>query len=294
MKKPTLLIMAAGMGSRYGGLKQIAPITEEGEIILDFSLYDAMLASFEKAVIVIRENMKEDFIKILGNKSGIDIEFSYQSVEDVPEGVTIPEGREKPWGTGHAILSAKDKIDGPFCVINADDFYGAFAFQVMSDFLESNDKDYSMVSYQLKNTISEHGTVARGICDVSEDLFLNSVEEHYEIKRNVQVIESTTAELDDDTPVSMNFWGFQNEFFETLEEEYVKFFENASEEELAKKEFLLPDVVNYSMRNKGKKVKVLRSSDRWYGMTYREDLEDIKAAVQSLKDKGLYPLKLWE
>ncbi len=294
MKKPTLLIMAAGMGSRYGGLKQIAPITDEGEIILDFSLYDAMLASFEKAVIVIRENMREDFVKILGNKSGIDIEFCYQSVNDVPEGVKVPDGREKPWGTGHAILSAKDKIDGAFCVINADDFYGAFAFQVMNDFLESNSSDYSMVSYELKNTISEHGTVARGICDVSEDSFLNHVEEHYEIQRNGEVIESTTSVLDDDTPVSMNFWGFQNEFFDTLEEEYVKFFKNSSPEELGKKEFLLPDVVNYSMREKGKKVKVLRSSDRWYGMTYREDLEDIKGAVQSLKDKGIYPLKLWE
>ena len=305
-EKPTLLVMAAGMGSRYGGLKQIDPVTDKGEIIMDFSLYDAYMAGFERAVFVIRKDFEEEFRALIDERAGKRMEtaFVYQEMEDLPEGHTVPEGRVKPWGTAHAALSARDVIKGPFAVINADDYYGPSAFHAIYDFLETAvDGDvsrYAMVGFQLAKTLTENGTVARGICDVSGDGYLNRVVERTKIMQRGEDVcyteddGETWIPLPEDSTVSMNFWGFTPSFFKAGLEEFPGFLDKALPDDPLKCEFFLPNLVQDQIDKGRARVRVLRSVDKWYGVTYKEDREDIVSALQSMKDKGLYPDVLWK
>ena len=310
-KRPILLVMAAGMGSRYGGLKQIDPVGSHGEIILDFSLYDAMLAGFERVVFVIKEENEEDFRKLIDDRAGkyLEVSYAFQKKDDLPEGYEIPEGREKPWGTAHAVYAARDYIDAPFCVINADDYYGAGAFQTMYEFLESmpekgeHDKEqYSMVAFQLDKTLTENGHVARGVCEVKDGILQQVTERTKIMWRDMDGVRTpafteddgeTWTELSPDTPVSMNFWGFGSSFMDAVSEGFPEFLDTKVPENPLKAEYFLPSVVE-KMIDAGKaEVKVLRSGDQWYGVTYKEDKETVVNALQSMKDKGFYPDKLW-
>lgn len=306
MKEPTLIIMAAGMGSRYGGMKQIEPVTDAGEIIMDFSLYDAMMAGFRRVIFVIKEEMEEGLKAYMAAGAGRHFEVAYaiQRLTDLPEGFVVPEGREKPWGTGHAVLACRNLVKGPFAVINADDYYGPAAFQKVFDFLagerEVGWSDACMAGYLLGNTISEAGHVARGVCDVSKDGYLRHIVERTRIQRvegEICYTENdgeTWQPLPGDTPVSMNFWGYGLSMMEALAEGFGEFLQTTAVENPLKGEYLLPTITG-KMIHQGKiTVKVLPSPDRWYGMTYKEDKPLVTAALQSLKDKGLYPEKLWK
>lgn len=306
MNKPVLVIMAAGMGSRYGGLKQIDPISDQGEIILDFSLYDAMMAGFEDVIFVIKKENEEDFRNLIDERAGkhMNVHYAFQAIDDIPCGFEIPEGRVKPWGTAHAVLSARDIIDGPFAVINADDYYGAGAFQAIYDYLkDAKDDDkyrYCMVGYQLKNTITENGHVARGVCQVDEKGMLSDIVERTKIMRHEGKIAfteddcATWNELPEDTTVSMNFWGFTKSFVKEMEDGFPAFLETAIKENPLKGEYFLPGVVDRLIKADSATVKVLTSHDKWYGVTYKEDKQGVVDALQSMKDKGLYPEKLWK
>ena len=306
MNKPVLVIMAAGMGSRYGGLKQIDPISDQGEIILDFSLYDAYMAGFEKAIFIIKRENEEDFRALVDERAGkhMEIAYAFQELTDLPEGYTVPEGREKPWGTCHAVLSARHIIDGPFAVINADDYYGPGAFQVMYDYLSTAADDdkyrYCMVGYQLPNTLTENGHVARGVCTVSEAGQLVDIVERTKIMRRDGVIQFTEDEgetwhdLGEDTTVSMNFWGFTRSFVEEMEGRFPAFLNKALIENPMKGEYFLPGVVDQLIKEDKATVRVLTSADKWYGVTYKEDKQSVVDALQSMKDKGMYPDKLWK
>lgn len=306
MKEPVLIIMAAGMGSRYGGLKQIDPITSEGEIIMDFSLYDAMMAGFKKVIFVIKEEMEEAFRELIEPRAGeyLDVEFAFQRIDDLPPGYGVI-GREKPWGTAHAVMSCRDLVDGPFVVINADDYYGPGAFHSIYEYLskdiEGNTYDFAMVSYQLKNTITENGHVARGVCDVSKEGFLRHIVERTKIMRvdgKIAYTENdgkTWTPLAEDTPVSMNFWGYSKGMMRELVDRFPAFLDRAAEEDNKEKaEYLIPEVTDQLIREGRATVTVLSSRDKWYGVTYKEDKEMVMASLQSLKDKGLYPEKLWK
>jgi dTDP-glucose pyrophosphorylase len=303
-KNPTLIVMAAGMGSRYGGLKQIDPVTDKGEIIIDFSLYDALMAGFENAVFIIKKEMEKDMRALMDEGAGgsLNIKYAYQSIDDVPQGVTVPEGREKPWGTGHAILAARDLVDGPFAVINADDYYGPAAYQLMREYLaDAKDDDklrYAMVGYTLANTITEHGSVTRGVCRIDDDGRLADIEERYNITRRGDGIvyedgEGQWIEMPPDTTVSMNFWGFTESFMDELKNGFSGFFEKDVPQNPAKAEYLLPSIVGRLVTEGKASVKIMESRDRWYGVTYKEDKEQVMSALQSLKDRGMYPDKLW-
>ena len=303
MKEPTLVVMAGGLGSRYGGLKQIDPVTEAGEIILDFSLYDAFMAGFKKAVLVIREENLQDFRDIFDKRAGkyMDVDYAFQKLEDLPEGYSIPEGREKPWGTGHAIMTARDKVDGPFAVINADDYYGPTAFQTIYDFLSQVDEDgkFTMVAYNLKNTITENGHVSRGVCTVSDDHYLTDIVERTKIMRKSGKIaftedEENWVELPEETPVSMNFWGYTRNMMDELVARFPEFLDEALKSNPLKGEYLIPKVTDQLIREGKATCKVLESKDKWYGVTYREDKESVSSALESMKDKGLYPDVLWK
>lgn len=304
-KEPTLVVMAAGMGSRYGGLKQVDKITEAGEIILDFSLYDAMMAGFDRVIFVIREEHRDIFREMVDERAGrfMKVEYAYQKLDDIPEGFSIPEGREKPWGTSHAILACRDLIDGPFAVINADDYYGAGAFSTIYDYLSTHkDGDiysYCMVAYKLKNTITDNGHVTRGVCELDEKGFLSGITEKMEIMRREEGIachedDGSWMPLEDDTPVSMNFWGFTESFIDELKKGAYDFFENKVPENPLKSEFLLPVSVDKLIKSGKAQVEVLRSSDKWCGVTYKEDREQVRDQLQARKDKGEYPEKLWK
>lgn len=306
MNKPVLVIMAAGMGSRYGGLKQIDPISDQGEIILDFSLYDAYMAGFEKAIFIIKRENEEDFRALVDERAGkhMEIAYAFQELTDLPAGYTVPEGRVKPWGTCHAVLSARDLIDGPFAVINADDYYGPGAFQTMFNYLESAADDekyrYCMVGYQLPNTLTENGHVARGVCSVNEAGQLSDIVERTKIMRRDGVIQfteddgETWTDLPEDTTVSMNFWGFTCSFIDEMEARFPAFLDQAMVENPMKGEYFLPGVVDQLIKEDKATVRVLTSSDKWYGVTYKEDKQGVVDALQSMKDKGLYPEKLWK
>ena len=303
MKEPTLVIMAGGLGSRYGGLKQIDPVTEAGEIILDFSLYDAFMAGFKKAVIVIKEEHLQDFKDIFDNRAGkyMQIEYAFQKLDDIPEGYKVPEGREKPWGTGHAIMTARDHVDGPFAVINADDYYGPTAFQTIYDFLSQVDEEgkFTMVAYNLKNTITENGHVSRGVCTVSDDRYLTDIVERTKIMRRGDKIaytedEENWVELAEDTPVSMNFWGYTRNMMDELVARFGEFLDESLVSNPLKGEYLIPKVTDQLIREGKATCKVLESKDKWYGVTYREDKESVSNALESMKDKGLYPDVLWK
>jgi hypothetical protein len=298
--------MAAGMGSRYGGLKQIDPVSEEGEIILEFSLYDALRSGFKRVVFVIRREMEKDFRELIEGGAGkhLDAEYVSQELSDLPEGYKVPAGRVKPWGTCHAALSCRRLIGGPFALINADDFYGAEAFRLMHDFL-TNAKDdgivgsYGMIGYRLENTLTENGHVARGVCELGENGFLSSITERKKIMRREGGIMysedgETWTETPDDSTVSMNFWGFTPGMMRRLEEKFPIFLDKALAEDPLKAEYLLPTEADALLKEKKAVIRVLKTKDKWYGVTYKEDQPTVKEAVRSLKSRGLYPARLWE
>ena len=298
--KPTLLILAAGMGSRFGGLKQVEPVGPNGEAIIDYTIFDAIRAGFGKVVFVIRESFadafKEKFEAKLSGK--IDVEYVFQELDNLPEGFSLPEGREKPWGTAHAILVAKNVINEPFCAINADDFYGEGAYQIMADFLNNSvqEQTFSMIGYQLKNTLSEHGSVSRGMCTVNEnDNLVKIVETHNIFKKEGAAV--TTAEDGSETPltgnerVSMNFWGFHPSIFKTLESKFVQFLK--TEIDKPKSEMYIPSVVFEMIEDNEAEVKVLKANSPWFGVTYKEDKPIVVNKINALIEEGVYPAKLW-
>ncbi|MBE6903966.1 MAG: nucleotidyltransferase [Ruminococcaceae bacterium] len=298
MNKPTLVIMAAGMGSRYGGLKQIDPIGANGEIIMDFSIMDAKKAGFEKAVIVIKKENEQLFKEAVGDRleKHMKIEYAYQELTNLPEGFCVPEGRVKPWGTGHAVLAAADKIEGPFAVINADDYYGPKAFSIIYDFLTSQAQDgekqhFCMAGFVLKNTITENGHVARGVCVADENDILTDINERTKIQRNNGIIQYTEddvnwVDLDENALVSMNCWGFTNAFLDELKIRFVEFLKKSGNE--LKSEYFLPFVVDELISEGKADVKVLKTDDKWYGVTYKEDKEQVVSAIKAMVDKGMY------
>ena len=279
----TLVVMAAGMGSRFGGLKQAEPVTEDGKGILDFTCYDAQKAGFNKVVFIVREDMKEDFKQLIGNRIAKRMKVEYV----IQDTTILPEGRKKPFGTGHAVLCAKDAVPGPFAIVNADDYYGSNAFKELYKHLtNAKESDYAMVAYELKNTVSENGTVSRGVCKV-KDGYLEDVEEVLKIdnKGNCNY-EGKDTTLPLDTPVSMNLWGFTRNFFDTLEVGMKEFLESA---DLMKDEYLVPRVVGDLVDEGKATVKVYLTKDKWSGITYREDLPGLKEAIKGYIDAGLYP-----
>ena len=305
MKKPVLVIMAAGMGSRYGGLKQIDPVDPQGHIIMDFSLYDAKKAGFGKAVFIIKKENEALFRECVGDRVSryMDVAYVFQDIENIPEGYEVPEGRVKPWGTGHAVLSCIDEVDGPFAVINADDYYGSRAFQLIYDYLTAHEDDdkfrYTMVGYILKNTLTENGHVARGICQVDENGFLADIHERTRIIKT----ETGAAYTEDDgktwisvspeSLVSMNMWGFSASILSMLKEKFPDFLEENLKKNPMKCEYFLPFVVDELLKEGRATVQVLKTEDRWYGVTYQEDKETVVNAIQMLKNQGIYPENLW-
>jgi dTDP-glucose pyrophosphorylase len=295
---PTLLIMAAGMGSRYGGLKQIDPVGPGGETLIDYSIYDAMRAGFGKAVFVVRKEMEQPFRETVGGRfeKRIAVEYVFQELEMLPAGFTVPAGRTKPWGTTQAILLAAGVINEPFAVINADDFYGAEGYRVLSEHLQSGSEDYAMAGFVLRNTLSDFGTVARGVCRVSSDGYLENVDEMTKIARDGAHAKNTedngaTTRLDGNEAVSMNFWGFTPRIFPQLEEHFKKFLEAHGAEE--KSECYIPRVVNDLVVAGQARVKVLRTRDSWFGVTYREDRPRVVESINQLIQGGAYPERLW-
>ncbi|MCR4892012.1 MAG: nucleotidyltransferase [Lachnospiraceae bacterium] len=306
--KPTLVVMAAGMGSRYGGLKQIDPVDEAGHKIVDFSVFDACRAGFGKVVFIIKKENLSDFQEAVGDRiqKKFPVEYAFQSLEAVPEGTVIPEGRVKPWGTAHAVLSAKECLDGPFAVINADDFYGQEAFRQIGGFLtaekgQNGPYRYAMAGFQLRNTLTDNGSVARGICSLGPDGELVGVEERTCIEREGNAArysedggESWTPLTGDET-VSMNFWGFEPTILGELETSLKEFFAGLSEiENPLKAECYLPGVVDRLIHMGKARVDVLPSTDRWFGVTYREDKPFVMDSIRRLKDEGVYPDRLWD
>ena len=301
-KEPVLIIMAAGMGSRYGGLKQMDPVGSGGEAILDFSIYDAMMAGFNKVIFVIKHEIEEDFKKLIEGRVDrfMQVEYAFQELDDIPKGYEIPEGRVKPWGTCHAVRAARNLVDGPFCVINADDYYGPGAFQTMYEYLEKAEEGhYAMVAYDLEKTLTENGSVARGVC-VEKDGYLDRIDERTKIMWHDGGIAyteddgKTFVSVPQGTPVSMNFWGFTKGFMSELEEGLTEFLDDALVNNPLKGEYLLPFRVEELLKAGKISVRMLRSSDQWIGVTYKEDRQGVVDALQSKKDKGLYPDKLWK
>ena len=306
MKKPVLVIMAAGMGSRYGGLKQIDPIDEYGDKIIDFSIYDAVQAGFEKVVFIIKRAIEKEFKEQIGDRISkqVDVEYVYQELDKLPEGYVIPDGREKPWGTGHAILCCKGVVDGPFAVINADDYYGKSAFKSIYDQLASVSDDekyqYTMVGYKLYNTLTENGHVARGVCSTDAQSKLTDIHERTRIEKHGDKAEFTEDDgatwtyLPEDTIVSMNMWGFTESMLGELDRRFAAFLDREVKNNPLKCEYFLPFVVDELLKEGKAEVTVLKSVDRWYGVTYKEDKAMVVKAIQDLKNQGLYPDKLWE
>ena len=305
MNKPVLVIMAAGMGSRYGGLKQIDPVDEQGHIIMDFSIFDAKRAGFEKVVFIIKKENEADFKEAIGKRveKVIDVEYVFQDIHNIPEGYEVPEGRVKPWGTAHAVLSAIDVIDGPFAVINADDYYGKDAFQKIYDYLSTHEDDdkyrYTMVGYRLGNTLTENGYVSRGVCCINEEGELVSVTERTHIEKTVigaaftEDGGETWTDISPDSLVSMNMWGFSASFLQEIKSGFAAFLEEGLKTNPMKCEYYLPTVVTNLLVAEKATVTVLASQDKWYGITYKEDKPQVVAAIKGLKDSGLYPQYLW-
>ena len=304
-KKPVLVVMAAGMGSRYGGLKQIDPVGSQGEAILDYSLYDAHEAGFETAVIIIKKAIEKDFMDTVGarlRKCPMEIRYAFQELEkELPEGFEIPAERTKPWGTSHAVLCAKNEIgDAPFVVLNADDYYGKSAFKVAYDALmeAQEGNNYYMVGYQLGNTVTDNGSVARGVCQTNEQGYLTAVVERTRIEKYEGGIHFTEdgenwEDLAFDTPVSMNMWGYTTEFLKEVEARFPKFLEEDVPKNPVKAEFFLPMTVGALLKEGKATVKVLRSPDKWYGVTYAADKPQVVAALKAMTQEGKYPDGLW-
>lgn len=297
--KPTLLVLAAGMGSRYGGLKQIEPIGPDGQVIIEYSVFDAIRAGFGKVVFVIRKEFEEAFKTQLACKfdSEIKVEYVFQELDTLPDGFELPADRVKPWGTGHAILMAKDVINEPFAAINADDFYGASGFKSIAEYLSNGSQNnYAMVGYALNNTLSEYGYVSRGVCQCDKEQMLDDIVERTQIVKtdggavftndDGNEIKLTGKEI-----VSMNFWGFKEMIFEQLETQFVDFLKLRGNE--LKSEFFIPTVVDNLIKSGQVDVKVLKSEDSWFGVTYQQDKDFVKASIAKLIDSGTYPKKLW-
>lgn len=303
MNKPILVIMAAGMGSRYGGLKQIDPVGQKGEIILDYSLFDARRAGFERAVIVIKKENEALFREVVGDRASrfMEIRYAYQDLLDLPEGFTVPEGRVKPWGTGHAILAARDLVDAPFCAINADDFYGENAFRLAYEHLTNlkDDGDVAMVGYLLKNTLSETGSVARGVCELDENRQLTGLNERTHIISTVDgplMTEDgeTYTRLSPEAVVSMNMWAFPLKMMQALKEQFPLFLQNDVPKNPMKAEFFLPMAVDTEMHKGAARVTVKTTPDKWYGVTYSADKAQVVEAIRLMGENGRYPTPLWQ
>ena len=303
--KPTLFLLAAGMGSRYGGLKQLDGLGPNGETIMDYSIYDAIHAGFGKLVFVIRKDFEQDFReKVVSKYQGhLPVEVVFQSLEDLPQGFTVPEGRTKPWGTNHAVLMGKDVIKEPFAVINCDDFYGRDSFQVMGKFLsnlpESSQNKYSMVGFRVGNTLSESGTVSRGVCSTNEEGYLTTVVERTKIQRmdgEVKYLEEdgeTWTSIPDTTPVSMNFWGFTPDYFAYSQDIFKEFLDAESTKKNIKAEFFIPLAIDKLIKTNKATVQVLDTTSKWFGVTYPEDRPDTVAKIKQLVDMGVYPNHLF-
>ena len=301
MNQPTLVILAAGMGSRYGGMKQIDGVGNHGEPIIEFSIYDARQAGFENVVLIIKREHEEAFKQALTNKleGKINVHFAYQDMCNNPEGFTVPEGRVKPWGTTHALLACKGIVDGPFAIINADDFYGRDAYKVIYDFLttEVKDNQYAMVGYPCINTLTDNGTVTRGLCQEDENKCLASIVEIQKIAKKdghaVYEDNGEWKEISDNSLVSMNFWGFTPAIFKDMEEIFAKFLQEHLEENPLKCEHVIPTAVGTLVAENKCSVKMLSSKDAWFGVTYKEDKPNVMQKIQEMKDAGIYPDQLW-
>ena len=300
MREPTLVILAAGMGSRFGGLKQIMAVDDFGHAIIDFSLYDAYRAGFRKVAFIIKHEIEEDFKAAVGRRMEkyFDVKYVYQQLDLLPEGYSVPEGRVKPWGTGHAVLCCRGIVDGPFAVINADDFYGRAAYEAMYDFLskERPGTEHAMVAYQLRNTVTETGYVARGICQVENGL-LTDVVERTHIEKHGEVISFTEdgesyTPLPADVPVSMNCWAFSNSRLDELYKRFPAWLDANLSVNPTKCEYFLPFVTNAMIKDGEGTVAVLPCHEQWYGMTYKEDFPTVVNAIKALRDEGVYPEKL--
>ena len=306
MKKPVLVVMAAGMGSRYGGLKQIDPVGNHGQLIIDYSIYDARRAGFETVVFVIKHEIEDTFKAAIGDRLSkvIDVKYAYQELTDLPEGYSVPAGRAKPWGTAHAILAARKLVDGPFAVVNADDYYGPDAFKTIYDYLGQHPDrpgcyEFAMVGYLLGNTVTENGHVARGICVEDEEHFLQTVTERTHIEKdgdNARFTEddgATWSALPGDSIVSMNLWGLTDSFFTEAWNRFPAFLDKALAEDPQKGEYYLPSVISQLIAEGKARAQVLRSADRWYGVTYHEDKPTVVAAIAEKTAAGIYPDDLW-
>lgn len=302
MDKPVLVVLAAGMGSRYGGMKQLDPVGPSGQLIIDYSIYDARRAGFEKVIFIIRQEFEADFRKAIGDRlsSLMEVEYAYQSLDDLPAPYTPPEGRTKPFGTGQAVLSARNLIHGPFAVINSDDYYGPEAFRVMYEYLsthaDTQQYQYCMVGYQVKNTVTENGSVSRGVCVVNSDGMLDSVTERTKI---VQEKDGTIRYADGDgwvtlpgdTLVSMGIWGLTASFMQEAQARFSGFLAESLPKDPMKCEYFLPTIISDLIAENKAQVRMLHSTDKWYGVTYREDKPGVVAALARLTEEGLYPVK---
>lgn len=303
MKKPVLVIMAAGMGSRYGGLKQMDPVGGHGQVILDYSIYDARRAGFETVVFVIKDEIEADFKERVGSRvePHMDVHYAFQRMDDLPEGYGVPAGRTKPWGTAQAALAAQPFLGGPFAIINADDYYGPEAFRVIYDYLLAHPEgnEYAMVAYRLENTVTDFGHVARGVCQVGPEGLLTGIVERTRIvkgppPRFTEDGGETWTELSGDTMVSMNFWGFNPSLLDQARHRFPDFLDRALADNPMKEEYLLPTLVGQLIQDGAATVRALSSGDKWYGVTYREDKPAVSAAIAEMTARGLYPDNLWE
>ena len=301
MREPTLVIMAAGMGSRFGGLKQITAVDNEGHAIIDFSLFDAYRAGFRKIAFIIKHEIADSFKAAVGQRMEkyFDVKYVYQQLDVMPEGYTVPAGREKPWGTGHAVMCCRGVVDGPFAVINADDFYGAGAYKAIYDFLSAEHEpgEYAMVGYKLRNTVTENGSVARGVCDTENGYLVDITERTHIEKRGENAAYTEDGEhfvpLSGDATVSMNFWGFSTMMLDELYARFPAFLDKSLPVNPLRCEYFLPFVANEQLREGLATVSILDCNETWYGMTYREDLDSVKAAIADMKVRGIYPERLW-
>lgn len=305
-QKPVLVIMAAGMGSRYGGLKQIDPVDAQGHIIVDFSIYDAIRAGFEEVIFIIKRELEKDFREVIGDRISkfIKVTYVYQELDNIPDGFSVPEGRVKPWGTGHAVLSCRNAVEGPFAVINADDFYGEHAFKMIYDYLSSHEDDdkyrYMMVGYVLRNTLTENGHVARGVCETDDKGILTGIHERTHIEKTqdgaafTEDDGKTWTSISPESTVSMNMWGFTESILAELEQGFPAFLTEGLKTNPLKCEYFLPGVVEHLLKKGKAVVKVEKSLDKWYGVTYKADKQVVMDAVAAMKESGAYPKNLWE
>lgn len=301
--KPTLVIMAAGMGSRFGGCKQITPVDEAGHVIMDYSIYDALQAGFGKIVCVIKPEMEADFRAVIGDRIAekANIAYAYQTIDRLPEGYSVPDGRMKPWGTAHAVLCAADQIEGDFAAINADDFYGRGAFQAAADFLsgEHAANEHAMVGYLIENTLTENGYVSRGVCEADKNGMLKVITERIHIEPRAggaAYIEDDGAEvfIPAGTRVSMNMWAFSHSILEEMKQRFITFLNTKAVENPMKAEYYLPSVPDALIHEGKARVHLLETREKWYGVTYHEDLAAVQQAMSALRNNGVYPRDLWK